>query len=729
MELRQIIEILLRRKWIIINIFSTIFLTILVGTLLIQPWYIATAKVFLQRSTAASALLSSLGLQGANPASTSYTDIDRADYLALAQVIPVAAKVIEEEHITRERIRAKLMRKLPFLKPIFRAFGVNVEETTVVMKAEDLLQRGLISFIFPRPNINIDQLGATNLITFEAMSTDPEQASRIANAMARVFVGTEVERIRGDFKGAREFIENNIKNYDQEYKKALQALKEFKEKEKTLSIELETSDLIQKISDLRKSQEDARLSIMKTKASTSNLEAQLNAIPKYHKDSQQMKSNDVVDTLKISLNALYLSLAETKTKYTVNHPSVIDIENKIIETKGRIKEEAEKVFGTENTAINPLYRDLTAKVATNIADLSGYESLDKALSIVLKKYQEEMLRLPKKTYEFARLSLAVTVTQDIYNALLKYTYQVGIAEAIAVANIYIVEKAQTPELDDSRHKRPKLGLNLFVAILLGTIFGVGAGLFIEYLDDTVKTVDDLKALEAGPLLGSIVKLKQKELKLIDEVEPRSPLREAFRTIRNSLRFATLDKPSRSLLVTSSIQGEGKSFVAVNTAISAVDEGKRVLLVDGDMRRPGIHSYLGLDNSVGLTNCLLGEAELEGIQRQTRISGLTVITTGPVPPDPAKMVESGKMRQLLEEMKGAYDLVVIDSSPVLAASDALILGGWADSTIIVVESGRTSRKLFAHVKESLLKANVSVTGVVLNKASGHEGSYYYKYYRA
>lgn len=728
MELRHLFEILLRRKWIVINVFLAIFLTILIGTLLIRPWYTATSKVFLQKSTAASTLLSSLGLQGANSAPTSYTDTDRSDYLALAKVSAVADKVIQKEHVTRERTRAIIMRRLPFLKPILRAFGVNTTDTTKAMKAEDLTRRSLLSFIFPRPYVNISQYETSDIIVFEAIDTDPEKASKIANAMARVFVENEVARIRGDFKGAKEFIDNKIKDYDHEYKKALEALREFKEREKTVSIDLETSDLIQKISDLRKSREDVGLNIQKIKASTSNIETQLKKMPKYYKDSEQLKSNNVIDGLKASLNNLYISLAETKTKYTAKHPAVIDIENKIDEAKKLIKEEAEKVFGTENTSFNPLYRDLTSRVATNISDLTGYEAMDNAYSIVLKKYQDEMMQLPKKSYEFAQLSLAASVTQDIYNSLLKYTYQVGIAEAIAVANIYIVENAKTPDIDDPKHKWPRIGLNGTIALFLGTILGICAALLVEYLDDTIKTVDDLKALKAPTFLGSIPRLRKKDVRLIDELDPKSPLREAFRTVRNSIRFATVDKPAKTFLVTSSIQGEGKSFVAANIAISAIGEGKRVLILDGDMRKPGIHSCFGLDNSIGLTDYLVGDADLASIQKSTRVNGLSVITTGPIPPDPAGLVESGKMRLLLEEITSAYDFVIIDSPPILAATDALILGAWADSAIFIVESGNTIRKLFADAKESLEKANVNVAGVVLNKTSGRASFHHYHYYR-
>ena len=686
MELRQILEILRRRKWIIINTFLAIFLTIVVGSLLIQPWYDATAKIFLQRSTASSTLLAGLGMQGvsATSASLSYSDTDRADYLALAVVSPVVDKVIEKEHVTRERIRAVLMRKLPFLKPIFRFFGVHVEDTVQVVKAEDLVKRSLISFIFPRPYVSVEQYETTDIINFEAIATDPRQASSISNAMAKAFVENEVKRVSQDFKGAKEYLQNNIKTYRNEYVQALRALKEYKKRNKTVNLDQEVAEAIKEISDLKIAQRD-----------------------------------------------LYLSLAETKTKFSPNHPAVIDIQNKIEQTKKMIQQKIDAIFGSAAVSADPAVRDLASK-AVNVDGLTELNTGDSASSRDIVSLDDKILmNLPEKSYEYAQLSLTVSVTQNLYNSLLNYKYQVGIAESAALANIYIVETAKTPEIDDSKHKNPKVGLNSLIAVFLGMVFGIGAGLLVEYMDNTIKTADDLKSDKAVTFLGRIVKLRKKEPRLIDEVDPRSPLREIFRTIRNNIRFATLDRPVKILLVTSSIQGEGRSFIVSNIAISSANEGKRVLIIDGDMRRPSMHSLFGLDNGTGLTSYLVGDASLQNILRQTRIEGLSVITTGPVPLDPAKLVESRKMHELLEDMKNVYDLVIVDSPPVFAAADALILGSASDGAIVVVESGRTTRQLYLDTEEALQKANINSVGVVLNKVAGREGShlYYYKYYRA
>jgi succinoglycan biosynthesis transport protein ExoP len=678
-ELRAILEILWRRKRVIIAVFLSIFLTIMIVTALITPWHDATAKILLRKSTVAASVLTSLGLQGQQLSSTSLSDTDRSDYLALSKLRPVAEKVVAQYDLKRLRTRARLMRAFPWLTPVLKALGVDVSSTEEKIKGEDLVNRDLISYIFPRPYIYVDQYESTDIITMQALSTDPEEAKNMANAMAEAFVNEEVKRVREDFKGAKEYIENNIATYNHEYTKALRKLREFKEREKTLSLESETSDFIAQISGLKQTERD-----------------------------------------------LLLALADTKTKFSQNHPAVIDIQNKIKETQRLIRQKMEKVFGAENMNTDPALRDLAEKM-TNKAEPAGSKAGEGELPQGASKYDDDVLmaQLPKKSAVYAQLTLAVSVTQDIYNSLLKSLYQIGIAESIAVSNMYVVEAAITPARNDSKHRHPSLLLNFVVAVFLGLVMGVGAALLVEYLDDTLRTSDDVKSFKGLTFLGSIHKLRKKEAKVIDKTEARSPLREVFRTIRSNIRFASLDKPLKCYAVTSSVEGEGKSFFAVNIAMSLANEGKNVLLIDGDMRRPSIHSYFNITNNVGLTSYLVGDRELEQILAKPPVEGLTIIPTGPIPPDPAKLAESKKMHQLIKTVEERYDMVIIDSPPVFAASDAILLGGYTGAVLILIESGKASRKHFHDVIDMFTKANVDILGVVLNKVSGGRVTYYYQ----
>lgn len=725
MELKSILQILFRRKWIIISGFAAVFLTIVGLSLIVTPWHDATAKVLLRKSSATSSLFATVGVQGSST-TTTLSDTDRADYLALSTVRPVLDKVVSELDVRRTKTRARILRAVPFLKPVLAFIGVDVAKTEEKMNTEDITDWSVLNYLFPIPNVSVEQYESTDILDITAVSPNPQQAADIANALAKAFNEEERNRIREDFVGAREFIAENIGKSKQEYTKALAALSDFKEREKSINLDTQTTNLLQRIIDLKRGMDDNNLAIYKTRAAMEKAMSQLATMPKFQKDSEQIKANDTVISLKQTLVGLYISLAETKTKYTKSHPAVIDIENKIAETKNLIKNEMEKVFYTETISVDSSYRSVADKLASNYTDMAGYESMNAAYPKVISAYETELLRLPKKVYQYAQLDLAVSVTQNIYETLLKYMYQMGFAESITLSNIYIVEPAKAPDANDDRHISPDLKVNTAIAILLGLSFGILAAFLMEYMDDTLKSSDDIKAFKGFTFLGSIIRLKPRDIKLISQIDPKSSLNEAFRTIRNSMRFANLERPIKSFTVTSSSQGEGKSFFSTNIGISLASEGKKVLIIDGDLRRPSIHNYFSKPNTLGLTNYLIGEASVDKVQIPSGVAGVTIIPTGPIPPDPARLVESKKMRDVVKEMVNAYDSVIIDSPPFLVASDALLLGAETDGTIIVVESGRANRQHISDMLDFMKKANLNVIGAALNKVRVGGLSYYYYY---
>lgn len=727
MELRLILEILWRRKWTIVYIFAAFFLTIFTASMLITPWYDATSKVLIRKSSAASSLFSSLGLQGSSATqTTTISDTDREDYLALAAVRPVVEQVIKRLDVRRERTRSRIMKAIPGLKPVLKVIGVDVESTFQVMSPEDLTDASILSIVFPRPYVEVTQYEESDILEIEATSPDPKQASDIANAMADAFIEEELKRVRDDYFGARKFIDENIEKARQEYRKALDGQKEFKESEKTVNLDTETSNIIQKVYDLKKNMVDNDLLIFKTRSSIKRIEEDLKKIPRFQKASEQIKENDAIISFKLSIRDLYLDLATARSKYTDEHPTVVEIQGKLNEMRSLLEKEAQKVFGTETISIDPVYQDLAGKLAGYYADLAGYEAQNREFPKIIAAYEADMMRLPKKLAHSAQVQLGVTVTEDIYETLLTYQYRIGIAESMAISSIYLVEPAIAPGPNDARHRNPDVVMNTIVGIFLGISFGLGAALLMEYLDDTIKTSDDIKAFKTPTFLGSILKLKKNETRLIDTTDPRSHLNETFRSIRNSVKFATLDKPVTSIVVTSSIQGEGKTFFSSNLAMALANEGKKVLIIDGDLRRPAIHAQFGKPNARGITSILAGDADVHEIKQATGLTGLDIITTGPIPPDPARLVESKRMEHLISEMEKEYDIVIVDAPPLLPSSDAIILGGYAKGIIVVIESERASRTIFGDILEQIRKANLNLVGVVLNKVSGTRASYYYYY---
>ena len=714
MELRYILEILWSKRRLAVGIFSFIFLAVVIGTLLMPARYDATAKVLLRKAPASDAVLKSIGMSDTFTTSASLSDTERSNYLALAALRPIAEKTVSDLNLKRIRIRSWLINAIPGFRTVLAGVGLDMGPAEKIMTAEELLDRPLSSFIFPRPHIAIDQHEDTDIIEIKGISPLPEQAMAIANSMANNFIEEELKRIRRDYAGAKAFIDHNIVKARQEYIDAITRVQDLKEKEKFVNLDTEATNIIEKISDFKKSYEDNRLSIHKLKATIRNIESQIKSIPKYQKSSELLKYNEVILNLKNTLRDLYLSLAETKTRYTSKHPSVIDIENKITQIKELLQVEMTRIFGEETVSVDSVYQELSEKLASNYADLAGYEIQNEVLPKIIDRYDNEMMKMPKQVAEYTKLQLSVSVIQDVYNALLKHHYQVGMMESVALSNIYLVEAAIEPQKNDSKHKKPSLPINLIMAVIMGFIFSIGGILFVNYLDDTIKSAKDIETDGELNFLGHVMELDKKTRKLIFHMDPKHPFNESIRSIRNNINHAFSNKVLKSIVVTSHFDLEGKSFFAANLAVSLANEGKKVLIVDGDLRKSGIWNYFGLPRGAGLTDYLLGNSEFESVLCKTDIEGLHIIPSGSVPHDPAKLVETDNLHDLILQMAGVYDVVIIDTPSLKTASAAIILGRWTDGSILILQEGRVRTNDFSDMLALFKRAKVNLIGVVFNR---------------
>ena len=212
--------------------------------------------------------------------------------------------------------------------------------------------------------------------------------------------------------------------------------------------------------------------------------------------------------------------------------------------------------------------------------------------------------------------------------------------------------------------------------------------------------------------------------IIAHRDPRSPAAEAYRMLRTNLQFSSPDKPLQSLVVTSSTPSEGKSTTAINLAVTFAQTDSKVLLVDADMRKPTVHKVLGLNNSRGLSNVIVGESEIHDAVQACWVDNLSVITSGPIPPNPAELLNSKRARQIFAKLEEYYDMVIIDAPPVAATSDSMILSSMASGVLLVVSYGQVAKDLAKGVVDQLNKVKANVLGVVMNRVPGKNSGYYY-----
>lgn len=322
-------------------------------------------------------------------------------------------------------------------------------------------------------------------------------------------------------------------------------------------------------------------------------------------------------------------------------------------------------------------------------------------------------RTPAEDGELQTLEGRLVTLRSTYTTLL--TFATGNAATL----LTVVEPAAS--VDDPVSPRP--AMNTLLGAALGLLAALALAFTAEFVADPIKDVDAVSEATGLPTLGTVGRMRGERgrgeiYRLAAIVSPRSAIAESYRSLRTNVEFAAVDRPLRSLLVTSSVPGEGKTITASNIAVVFAQAGRRVVLVDADLRKPGVHDVFGLGNEYGLTTLLHSdEAAVETVAHQTDEPNLRVLTAGPLPPNPAELLGSQRMRMVLDRLLATTDLVVFDAPPLQAVADAAVLSSFLDGTLIVIDAGRSRRRSVRAACEALARANATVLGAVLNRTHG------------
>jgi non-specific protein-tyrosine kinase len=330
---------------------------------------------------------------------------------------------------------------------------------------------------------------------------------------------------------------------------------------------------------------------------------------------------------------------------------------------------------------------------------------------------------PAQTAQIANLQAQLQSLRTTYAGLLAF------ASNSAANELSVVD----PAVSNSSPSSPKIILNVLIALLLGGLLGVGGAFLIDYLDDSVKSADDLERATGLSMLGSIPKMrldasKSQIYSLATLVYPRSSVAESFRALRTNLEFTGIDAPVTTILVTSAMPREGKTTVATNLAVAFAQAGHRTVLVDADLRRPEVHKFFSLDNRRGLTSILRSDdVGIADVALGTEDANLRIVTSGPPPPNPAELIASTRMTVILERLKLSAEVVIIDSPPVNLVTDAAILVRHVDGAVLVVDAGRTSRSAARRATDALVLVGGRVLGAAMNRGPAANAGDVYGYY--
>lgn len=670
-----------------------------------EPVYEATAAIKFEQSTSLTGLL--VEVLSFSPADTIETQA------AIIRSFPVMEQV------------AKRLGELPTTLP-----PDAVRESKAYTAVVDALTA----------KVRTKRVASTNILEITAVSTNPRRAKDLANTVAEVYREFQGRARNARIVEAREFIEQQLKELDGRVRKAEEAMWAFREANRIIAPGAESTILLSLFTQIRGEIEKTRQQRTELELAASRLKRADGLGPGAAERVYVDTANPAMARLQGTLADLLLERNNLALEVTGNHPRLQAVTDRIREVR------------------NEMLRELTAQVALL---RNREEILNRQVGELFQRNRE----VPGIELALQRLQREAKVNDDLL-ALLKTRHQEAlIKEAERIEEVTLIRPAVEPSAP--------VGGEAFNTVVVGLLIGLIVGLVLafvqETMDTSIGTIEDVEEYLGIPVLGVIPHIDTREVidrlierrpalasldadtlsrhaLLISHFDPKSPVSEAFRSLRTRVQFATLERPGKVLLLTSPTLQEGKTTVIVNLAITFSQAGQKTLLVGGNLRRPSIHKFFGIDRDPGLSNVLVGDRgwedclrtvadilmgrfEMEDLMAAPGLDNLHILLSGPVPANPSELLASPQMAELLRQARQRYDVVLVDAPPALPVTDAAILGTHTDGVIMVYQVGKVGRLALKRAKIQLESARAKVWGIVLNDLGAEIAGYapYHQYY--
>jgi capsular exopolysaccharide synthesis family protein len=593
--------------------------------------------------------------------------------------------------------------------------------------------------------ITVTPKRATDMIELKVRALSPVEAAFTANTWVNAYRDMDISASSGEVSAIKKFLQDKLKDVQDSLSSSEENLRHFKENQKVAELTKETEKLIEQMTAFETQFQAAKTDLEANDKRLTYLKDQLNESQKAILGSQI--SSPMIQELESQMGQLIgqkASFDQQMKGMDYEDPTKTAKDQRLEGLRQKIVEAKKQLVASGTPYLNPL-KDSETLVTTIIeieTENTALKAKIGALSNILRNFNKELDALPEKELHLAQLSREREVNSNIFMMLRQKYEENRILEAGQIGLIRIVDTAKPPQ----RPVKPDKGMNLLLGILLGLGLGVGIVFAREYLDTTLKTIEDLEALgftvlASVPVISTeTVKRHAKSVKvdgdyghiesrLITHLAPKSPISEAYRTFRTNIQYAKTDGSINTVMVTSSGPGEGKSTSVANLAIAIAQTGANTLLIDTDLRRPVLHGIFGIPKDQGLTNVLVGRLTLDEAAKSTAVDHLKLLTSGTLPPNPSELLASQTMDRFIQEVSTKFDMVLFDSPPVIAVTDAAVLAPKVDGVVLVAKSGATSKDALIRSKALLDNVNANIFGVLLNGINIDRmyGSYYYYYH--
>jgi len=572
--------------------------------------------------------------------------------------------------------------------------------------------------------LKIEPIKESRLVKVHFDSFSPELSTRVPNLLAKEFIQMNLESRLDTKEQAKEWLTKQLEELRFRVESSDEALQKFGSQNDIFSLDDKENITLNRLNELNEalakseSERMAKEAIYKQISSEKGFKAV--ALPSIleNKLIQELKQNY------IQLETQYTKLSET---FKPHHPEIIRLKNQM--------ETVEKSLNLE-----------TAKIIAGMKN--EYESSLRKESLIRNAFAEQKhqaMAMQQKSIQYNILKREAETNKELYKNLLQRVKELGISAGFHGSNIQIVDYSEKPKGPYKPYHQRKV----LLAAVIGLFLGIGFTFLLEYFDNTVKTPEEVDQRFQLPFLGSVPEISCEKRNQLSErksssrpflpvelvmcSQPRSILAEAYRNIRTSLLLSFSERPPQRILVTSPSPLQGKTTTLINTAISLSQTGARVLIIDGDMRKPRIHKVFGDRNRLGLSDCLSGGAELTSVIRKSEIKNIYYIPAGPIPPNPSELLGSALFREMMQVLSQRFDHILIDAPPVLGFADSIVLSSAVDGVILVILFGKTQKMVLQRAKDGLLNANAKILGVVINRVNmdlngykDYYGPYHYYY---
>ena len=582
--------------------------------------------------------------------------------------------------------------------------------------------------------VKIEQKRGIDIVDISADSPSPYEAALIANCYASAYRDFNLSINRSQLTTVKNFLAKQTDEKQQELKTAEDTLSRFQAKNGIIALDAQSQNLITQLANFEAQRDDVKIEF----ASTRNILAQLKnelsqQSPKIAAYLESLASQSYFQALQDGIAKLEvnkdLALANANPQYD-NSAVTTDYDQKIKALKDKLAEKV-NVVKLGIFASNPdEVKDITQKILE--ADVKSRSLAIQLVELdkLVNKYDAQFNKLPATSIEYARLERKREASEKLFGLIEEKYQEAQINEQSQPGNVIIVDGARRANVPD----KPNRKLIVLIGLILGAGFAFGYVFVKNYFDNTVKTPEDIQNKNIN-VLAWIPQIEGpggnglKEFEFIVAKKPDSIPSEAFRVLRTRVQFSKIGSDAlKTILITSSAPSEGKTTVCVNLAGTFAQSNKKTLIIDCDLRKPRIHSLFKEKRSPGLIDYLFGQAPLEEIIHPTELQNLSYITSGTIPPNPSEMLESQPMKNFLAEMRNRYDVVMLDSAPIIAVTDSEILASMVDASILVVSADFTEYELMQKSVELIRHNKSSFIGTVLNNFVYKSGyGAYYKYY--